>query len=152
MLPPKYVLERTPEEQFKAYEDNDIVKYRWEPMRRNYNMKNYPFGYIQDPDPEILEAVHFELDCLEHAKKLLALRDTNPAYRRFYSLRKLSEWLVQVTGRYISHEGLRTRINDDYERQEKEKREVYKRVQEEYRKEAEYVCADPAKGFTARPS
>lgn len=148
--PPVYLFERTEEEIAVFYEDSEIVKYRWEELNRNINSYHTPFGYKQSADPDLLEPIPFELDVLEHAKKLLELRDTNPAYQQVYSLRKLAYWVTSVTGREISHQGLKTRINDDYERRKREEEEIYKKVQEEVRRKASYVNSDTQTSITKR--
>lgn len=60
-----------------------------------------PFGYEQDKDnPHILNPLPNELELLEKAK--LYLND--------YSLRQVSAWLSNESGRYISHVGLQKRV------------------------------------------
>jgi hypothetical protein len=147
---PVYLYKRDQDEIDLAYEQNKITKYRWDALKRNPRSFHTPFGYYQSDDPDILEPIPFELDVLEHAKKLLALRDENPLYQKYYSLRKLSYWVTAVTGREISHQGIRVRINDDYERQQKEQKELFDRVQEEIRAKAEYVNSDVKGSFTKR--
>jgi hypothetical protein len=64
--------------------------------------KHVPFGYRQDPDDEdILLPIEEELELLEKAK----------IYLRTYSYRQVAAWLSNESGRYISHEGLRKRVN-----------------------------------------
>lgn len=64
-----------------------------------------PFGYyVDENDPEMLVPNIFELEALEKAKY----------YRkRGYSWRKIAEWLTDITGRPISHTGIRKRIGFD---------------------------------------
>jgi len=63
-----------------------------------------PFGYEQHPvDPDILLPIPFELEALQRGKELL----------KEYSLREVANWLTQKTGRYISHEGLKYRLEKE---------------------------------------
>lgn len=60
-----------------------------------------PFGYKQCPkDPQMILPIKEELELLEQAKKHLD----------HYSLRDVSQWLTEQSGRYISHQGLRDRV------------------------------------------
>lgn len=60
-----------------------------------------PFGYQLDPEnPDRLLPIVFELEALKKAK----------SYARTHSMRSVAEWLSGVTGRYISHVGLRKRL------------------------------------------
>lgn len=60
-----------------------------------------PFGYEQDPEDEhVLLPIPEQLELLEKAK--LYLND--------YSLRQVSAWLSEESGRYISHVGLQKRV------------------------------------------
>ena len=136
---PIYAFKRTPEEITKAYEDNNITKYKWSPLGVSLTSAWVPFGYLQDVDSDILLPIDYELDVLEHAKTLLELRNKNKLYQRFYSLRKLATWVTEMTGRPISHQGLKTRIRDDYARQQKEEQEIFERVQQEVRSKAKYI-------------
>ena len=69
--------------------------------------RTIPFGYRQDPDDQdVLLPVEKELKLLEDAKKHL---------RRF-SLRDVSAWLSEESGRYISHMGLSNRIKCEQKR------------------------------------
>jgi len=63
--------------------------------------KVIPFGYKQTETESILEPVSEELEALDQAKK----------YLETCSYREVSQWLHRKTGRYISHVGLRQRIN-----------------------------------------
>ena len=81
-----------------------------------------PFGYEIDPeDEEWLNPIPKELELLELAKKHL----------KQYSLRQVSAWLTTQSGREITHDGLRKRI--DVERKRKHlttiKREYARRLQ-----------------------
>ena len=60
-----------------------------------------PYGYKQsEEDPDILLPVPLELEALDKAK----------IYLKTFSYRKVAKWLEEVTGRYISHVGLRKRV------------------------------------------
>ena len=65
--------------------------------------KNYlPFGYVQDDeDPHWLKPVPLELDALKLARK----------HVKKYSYKAVAAWLTKQTGRSITAEGLRKRIN-----------------------------------------
>lgn len=64
-----------------------------------------PFGYALDPDdPKQLIPVVFELEALDKARKYL---------KEGHSLRKVSQWLSDKTGRKITHEGLKQRVECD---------------------------------------
>jgi len=70
--------------------------------------RTIPFGYKKDEsDPDILNPIEIELDKLEIARK----------YIKQYSYREVANWLSTQTGRYISHVGLRKRLQ--YEQQRK---------------------------------
>jgi len=70
--------------------------------------RTVPFGYKQnEEDPDILDPIPTELDLLEKAR----------AYIKQYSYREVANWLSTNSGRYISHVGLRKRLQ--YERQRK---------------------------------
>jgi len=77
----------------------------WQPVVRVG--RHIPFGYEQDPnDKDILLPIPEELELLEQAKKYLAE----------YSLRLVSRWLTEQSGRYISHVGLKKRVNIEQKR------------------------------------
>ena len=60
-----------------------------------------PFGYkVSEEDDHILEPIVEELEALEKAKQ----------HVKYYSYRRVAEWIYQVTGRKISHVGLQKRI------------------------------------------
>ena len=70
--------------------------------------RTVPFGYKQDDeDPDILQPIPIELDLLEKARQ----------HVNQYSYREVANWLSTQTGRYISHVGLRKRLQ--YERRRK---------------------------------
>ena len=78
--------------------------------------RTIPFGYQVDPDDEhVLLPIKNELDLLEKAKD----------YLKQYSYREVANWLSRNTNRYISHVGLRKRIDD--ERRRKNKAGIYRR-------------------------
>ena len=69
--------------------------------------RTVPFGYIQDEqDPETLNPIKDELDKLEMARK----------YVKQYSYRQVANWLSKQTDRYISHVGLRKRLQNEKRR------------------------------------
>ena len=69
--------------------------------------KTTPFGYKPDPENDhILRPIPRELDALEKAKQHL----------KQYSYREVANWLSTQTGRYISHVGLRKRLNNERRR------------------------------------
>ena len=85
--------------------------------------RTIPFGYVEDPeDSSILRPIKSELDALEKAKKYLGQ----------YSYREISNWLSKQTGRYISHVGLRKRVQDERRRKKTAsiKRQYAKRYEE----------------------
>lgn len=83
-------------------------KYIWHPTPKI--SRTIPWGYIEDPDDkDMLLPVPEELELLEEAKKM----------RKRYSLRELANWLTSMTGRPISHSGLRNRINNEKRRKNK---------------------------------
>ena len=69
--------------------------------------RTIPFGYKQsEEDPDILDPIPVELDLLEKAH-----RHVNQ-----YSYREVANWLTTNSGRYISHVGLRKRLNNERRR------------------------------------
>ena len=84
--------------------------------------RTVPFGYKEDPDDaDFLLPIKEELDALEQAKQHL----------KQYSYREVALWLSKEAGRYISHMGLKKRI--DIERRRKKsatiKRELTRRLE-----------------------
>lgn len=74
--------------------------------------RTVPFGYKQnEEDPDILDPVPTELDLLEKAR----------AYINQYSYREVSNWLSTNSGRYISHVGLRKRLQHERQRKNQAK-------------------------------
>ena len=64
--------------------------------------RTIPFGYELHPeDSDVLAPIPDELDKLQQAKK----------YVKQYSYREVANWLSKNTGRYISHVGLRKRLD-----------------------------------------
>lgn len=69
--------------------------------------RTVPFGYrVDDNDPDLLQPIIFELEALALAKKHL----------KKYSYREVAEWLTATTGRYISHMGLKKRLDNERRR------------------------------------
>ena len=62
--------------------------------------RTIPFGFKQSEDPDYLEPIKEELDALRQAKE----------YSKTCSLRETAQWLHRKTGRYISHVGLKKRL------------------------------------------
>ena len=101
----------------------DIKGYtnQWLPIPKM--ARTIPFGYVEDPDDStILRPIKNELDALEKAKKYLGQ----------YSYREIANWLSKQTGRYISHVGLRKRVQDERRRKKTAsvKRQYAKRYEE----------------------
>ena len=104
-----------PAPDIKGYTD------QWLPIPKM--ARTIPFGYVEDPDDSnILRPIKSELDALEKAKKYLGQ----------YSYREISNWLSTQTGRYISHVGLRKRVQDERRRKKTAsiKRQYAKRYEE----------------------
>jgi len=81
-------------------EDNE-----WIPIPRI--ARTVPFGYKQsEEDPDILDPISTELDLLDKARK----------YINQYSYREVANWLSANSGRYISHVGLRKRLQNERQR------------------------------------
>jgi len=96
-------------------------KIEWRPIPRV--SKTIPFGYKESTtDENILTPIEDELNALEQAK----------IHLKQYSYREVAHWLSKTTERYISHVGLRKRIQ--LERQRKKtattKRQWAKRLEE----------------------
>jgi hypothetical protein len=62
--------------------------------------RTIPFGFKQSEDPDYLEPIKEELDALRQARE----------YSKTCSLRETAQWLHRKTGRYISHVGLKKRL------------------------------------------
>ena len=64
-----------------------------------------------EEDPDILDPIPTELDLLEKAR----------AYTNQYSYREVANWLSTNSGRYISHVGLRKRLQHERKRKNQAK-------------------------------
>ena len=73
---------------------------KMEPIKIKKRARTIPFGFKQSEDPEYLEPIKEELDALRQAKE----------YSKTCSLRETAQWLHRKTGRYISHVGLKKRL------------------------------------------
>ena len=71
-----------------------------EPIKIKKRARTIPFGFKQSQDPNYIEPVKEELDALRQAKE----------YSKTCSLRETAQWLHRKTGRYISHVGLKKRL------------------------------------------
>ena len=71
-----------------------------EPIKIKKRARTIPFGFKQSNDPNYLEPVKEELDALRQARE----------YSKTCSLRETASWLHRKTGRYISHVGLKKRL------------------------------------------
>ena len=71
-----------------------------EPIKIKKKARTIPFGFKQSNDPNYLEPVKEELDALRQAEE----------YSKTCSLRETAQWLHRKTGRYISHVGLKKRL------------------------------------------
>jgi len=86
-------------------EDNE-----WTPIPRI--ARTVPFGYeINKDDSNILDPIPLELDLIEKARK----------YVNQYSYREVANWITKNSGRYISHVGLRKRLENERQRKNKAK-------------------------------
>lgn len=85
----------------------------WKPIPRISRV--IPFGYEVDPeDPNTLLPVPLELEALDKAKQ----------HVKRFSYRDVANWITAVTGRSISHVGLKKRL--DIERSRRTKATVIK--------------------------
>jgi len=85
-----------------------IADGEWKPIPRISRV--IPFGYELSPDdPSLLLPIEFELKALQQAKKHL----------RNFSYRDVANWLSTVTGRSISHMGLKKRMEIELSRRRK---------------------------------
>jgi len=73
---------------------------KMEPIKIKRRARTIPFGFKQSDNPDYIEPVKEELEALEQAKK----------YLKTCSLRETAQWLHRKTGRYISHVGLKKRV------------------------------------------
>lgn len=69
--------------------------------------RTVPFGYkLNEEDPDLLDPISIELDLLEKARQ----------HVNQYSYREVANWLSTNSGRYISHVGLRKRLQNERKR------------------------------------
>ena len=73
---------------------------KMEPIKIKKRARTIPFGFKQSNDPNYLEPIKEELDALKQARE----------YSKTCSLRETASWLHRKTGRYISHVGLKKRL------------------------------------------
>ncbi len=73
---------------------------KMEPIKIKKRARTIPFGFKQADNPEYLEPIKEELDALNQARE----------YSKTCSLRETASWLHRKTGRYISHVGLKKRL------------------------------------------
>jgi len=73
---------------------------KMEPIKIKKKARVVPFGFKQSSDPDYIEPIKEELDALRQAKE----------YSKTCSLRETAQWLHRKTGRYISHVGLKKRL------------------------------------------
>ena len=73
---------------------------KMEPIKIKKKARVVPFGFKQSSDPDYIEPIKEELDALRQAKE----------YSKTCALRETASWLHRKTGRYISHVGLKKRL------------------------------------------
>ena len=73
---------------------------KMESIKIKRKARTIPFGFKQSEDPGYLEPIREELDALRQARE----------YSKTCSLRETAQWLHRKTGRYISHVGLKKRL------------------------------------------
>ena len=73
---------------------------KMESIKIKKRARTIPFGFKQSSDPYYLEPIKEELDALGQARE----------YSKTCSLRETASWLHRKTGRYISHVGLKKRL------------------------------------------
>ena len=73
---------------------------KMESIKIKRKARTIPFGFKQSEDPDYLEPIKEELDALRQARE----------YSKTCSLRETAQWLHRKTGRYISHVGLKKRL------------------------------------------
>ena len=73
---------------------------KMESIKIKRKARTIPFGFKQSEDPDYLEPIREELDALRQARE----------YSKTCSLRETASWLHRKTGRYISHVGLKKRL------------------------------------------
>lgn len=80
----------------------------WKPIPRISRV--IPFGYEVDPnDPNVLNPIPLELEALKQARK----------HVNRFSYRDVANWITAVTGRSISHVGLKKRLEIEQSRRRK---------------------------------
>jgi CO/xanthine dehydrogenase Mo-binding subunit len=87
---------------------------KMEPIKIKRRARTIPFGFKQSDNPDYIEPVKEELEALEQAKK----------YLKTCSLRETAQWLHRKTGRYISHVGLKKRVERGYTSETQEETET----------------------------
>jgi len=81
---------------------------KWVPIPRISRV--IPFGYEVDPeDPNTLLPIPIQLEAIEAAKK----------HVKRFSYRDVANWITAVTGRSISHMGLKKRLDIEQHRRRK---------------------------------
>ena len=103
--------------------------------------RTVPFGYKEDPnDKDFLLPIKEELDALEQAKSHL----------QQYSYREVANWLSKEAGRYISHMGLKKRIQVERRRKKSVtiKRELTRRLEKAI-KEIEKIETERTGSYTS---
>ena len=81
---------------------------KWVPIPRISRV--IPFGYEVDPeDPNTMLPIPLQLEALEQAKK----------HVKRFSYRDVANWITAVTGRSISHMGLKKRLEIERSRRTK---------------------------------
>lgn len=104
--------------------DKSGTEYVWHPVVRVG--RTIPFGYKQDPnDKDILLPIQEELELLEQAK----------GHLKQYSLRDVANWLSEASGRYLSHVGLKRRI--ELEQKRKKEASIQRYLAERYKEALE---------------
>ena len=74
---------------------------KMEPIRIKKRTRQIPFGFKQsETHQDYIEPVKTELEALDQAKQ----------YLKTCSYRETAQWLHRKTGRYISHVGLKKRL------------------------------------------
>lgn len=85
-----------------------LAEGEWVPIPRLSRV--IPFGYKIDPeDPNTLLPIPLELEALEQAKK----------HVKRFSYRDIANWITAITGRSISHVGLKKRLDIELNRRRK---------------------------------
>ena len=87
---------------------------KMEPIKIKRKARTIPFGFKQSDNPDYIEPVKEELEALEQAKK----------YLKTCSLRETAQWLHRKTGRYISHVGLKKRVERGHTSETQEETEA----------------------------